>query len=356
MALAREGDLVLLVSRDRKRYLIRLRDGEAFHSHKGAVAHSALIGEPLGRTVYTQHGYPYLALEPSTNDLVQELRRATQIIYGKDAAHILMRLNLYAGRTVLEAGTGSGGLALVLARSVMPTGHVFSYEMRPDFYDLARKNLAELELLPYVTLYNEDIGGGFHETDMDACFLDVREPWLYLDQAWDALKGSGFFGALLPTTNQVSALLATLQARPFGDIAVEELLLRPYKTVPDRLRPEDRMLAHSAYMVFARKIARDDESLKWVSDKKHRTYLGKLAMENANAGKEQVDSKELVVDGRWRSCGNDWVLRGDYVPTKKRCKFVAGGEIEDKSTSGSHHQLSTSNYQPPFCSASPDPG
>ena len=292
MALAREGDLVLLISRDRKRYLIRLRAGEAFHSHKGAVTHSALIGEALGRTVYTQHGYPYLALEPSTNDLVQELRRATQIIYGKDAAHILMRLNLYAGRTVLEAGTGSGGLALVLARAVMPTGHVFSYEARPDFYGLAQQNLAELDLLPYVTLYNQDIAEGVQETDMDACFLDVREPWLYLDQAWGALKGSGFFGALLPTTNQVSALLAELQARPFGDIAVEELLLRPYKPVPDRLRPEDRMLAHSAYMVFARKIAKDDESLRWIADKKRRSYLGKLAMENRNANPQEMESSE----------------------------------------------------------------
>jgi tRNA (adenine57-N1/adenine58-N1)-methyltransferase len=279
MALAREGDLVLLVSRDRKRYLVRLRAGEAFHSHKGAVAHSALIGEPLGRTVYTQHGYPYLALEPSTNDLVQELPRATQIIYGKDAAHIMLRLNLFAGRTVVEAGTGSGGLALVLARAVMPTGHVYTYETRPEFCDLARKNLVELGVMSFVTLYNEDIAGGFHETDVDACFLDVREPWLYLGQAWDALKGSGFFGALVPTTNQVSALLAGMETRPFGDIAVEELLLRPYKPVPDRLRPEDRMLAHSAYMVFARKIARDDESLRWMPEKRRRRYLGRLAME-----------------------------------------------------------------------------
>jgi tRNA (adenine57-N1/adenine58-N1)-methyltransferase len=106
----------------------------------------------------------------------------------------------------------------------------------------------------------------------------VREPWLFLDHVWTALKGSGFFGALVPTTNQVSELVAGLQARPFGDVAVEEVLVRPYKPVPARLRPEDRMIAHSGFLVFARKIARGDESLGWMPEKKRRAYLGKLAM------------------------------------------------------------------------------
>ncbi len=283
MSVAHEGDLVLLVSPERKRYLIRLREGDAFFSHRGSVEHAALIGQPLGRTVYTQHGYAYLALEPSTNDLIQELPRTTQIIYGKDAAHILLRLNLYPGRTVVEAGTGSGGLTLIMARAVMPSGHVYSYETRPDNFDTARDNLDRLGLLPYVTLYNEDVSGGFHETGVDALFLDMREPWLFLAHAWNALKGSGFFGALVPTTNQVSELLAALAALPFGDVAVEEVLIRPWKPVSTRLRPEDRMLAHSAFMVFARKIAREDPSLKWMPEKRRRAYLAKLAMAEAAA-------------------------------------------------------------------------
>src|SRR5512146_1442623 len=125
MSVARAGDVVLLVSPDRKRYLIKLEPGESWFSHRGSIEHSALIGQPLGRTVYTQHGYAYLALEPSTNDLIQGLPRATQIIYGKDAAHILLRLNLYPGRTVVEAGTGSGGLTFFMARAVMPSGRVY---------------------------------------------------------------------------------------------------------------------------------------------------------------------------------------------------------------------------------------
>lgn len=275
---AHAGDLVLLVSPDRKRYLIRLAAGDQWHSHRGSIQHDDLIGKPLGRTLYTQHGYAYLALEPSINDLIQTLPRASQIIYGKDAAQIVFRLSLCPGRTVIETGTGSGALTLVLARAVMPTGHVYSYETRPDSFEMARHNLAELGLLPYVTLYNEDIAGGFHEREVDALFLDLREPWHFLDQAWAALKGGGFLGALVPTVDQVSQLVAGLKGRPFGDIVVEELIERPWKPVPERLRPEDRMVAHSAFLIFGRKIEAGDASLSWVSDKKRRAYLGKLAM------------------------------------------------------------------------------
>jgi tRNA (adenine57-N1/adenine58-N1)-methyltransferase len=291
---AREGDLVLLVSPDRKRYLIRLKSGDQWYSHRGSIAHNALIGQPLGRTVHTQHGYAYLALEPSTNDLIQALPRAGQIVYGKDAAQVAFRLNLYPGRTVLEAGTGSGALTLVLARTIMPAGRVFSYETRPDAFEVARKNLSDASVLPYVTLYNEDISGGFHETGVDACFFDLREPWLFLDHAWAVLKGSGFFGALVPTTNQVSQLLAGLSIRPFGDVAVEEVLQRSFKPVAARLRPEDRMIAHSAFLVFARKIARDDESLTWMPDKKRRAYRGKQAMAQLEA--EQNSASEDLPD------------------------------------------------------------
>ena len=290
---ASEGDLVLLVSPDRKRYLIRLRSGEQWFSHRGSILHDDLIGLPLGRTVYTQHGYAYLALEPSINDLLQEMPRASQIVYGKDAAQITFRLSLCPGRTVLETGTGSGALTLVLARAVMPAGRVFSYETRPDAFEMARNNLDDAGVLPYVTLYNEDISGGFHETGVDACFLDLREPWLFLDHAWDVLKGSGFFGALIPTTNQVSQLLEGLATRPFGDVTVEEILQRSYKPVAARLRPEDRMIAHSAFLVFARKIARDDESLGWMPEKKRRAYLGKQAMAQREAAQRSLENLQL---------------------------------------------------------------
>lgn len=146
---------------------------------------------------------------------------------------------------------------MALARAVMPTGQVYSYEARPDILRLAAKNLDRLGLLPFVELKERDIEEGFDEVGVDALFLDLRTPWLYLAQAYAALKGGGFFGALLPTTNQVVQLIGALPSYGFDAIEVEELLLRPYKAVPARLRPMDRMVAHTGYLIFARKIERE---------------------------------------------------------------------------------------------------
>ncbi len=277
MRVAQENDLVLLVGEDRRRYLIRLQAGEQWHSHHGLILHDDLIGQPLGRTVHTQTGHPFLVLEPSTYDLILQLKRMTQIVYPKDAAHIVMRLNLFSGRRVVEAGTGSGGLTLALARAVMPEGHVYSYEVRPEMHELARRNLERLGLLSHVTLKLRDIAEGFDESEVDACFLDLRTPWEYVAQAYTVLRQGGFFGSLVPTVNQVVELLAGLEAQGgFAEIEVEEVLVRSYKPVAVRLRPEDRMVAHTAYLIFARKVAPGDESLSW-KPAIRRPYLAKLA-------------------------------------------------------------------------------
>ena len=254
MKLAQEDDLVLLISQRGKRFLIRLKAGASQHTHRGVVQHDDLIGQPLGRQVSSHLGERFLALEPSTHDLMMNVRRNTQIIYPKEAGYILLKLNVYHGQRVIEAGSGSGSLALALARAVSPDGRVYSYENRPEMQRNALRNLKRAGLAEYVEFKTRDIVEGFDEADVDALFLDVRTPWDYLAPVRQALKGGGFFGALVPTTNQVSNLVAGLESYHFGNIEVEELLLRAYKPIPQRLRPADRMVGHTGYLIFARKI------------------------------------------------------------------------------------------------------
>ncbi len=254
MDIAEEGDLVLLVAKDRKRFIVRLADGVELHTHKGCVKHDDIIGQPLGREIQSHLGSPFLILEPSTHDLVKDIKRITQIVYPKDIGYVLLKMNIVPGSRVIEAGTGSGGLTLALARSVMPTGRIYSYEVRPDILKLARRNLERVGLADYVEFKERDIAEGFDETEVNTLFLDMRTPWHYLTQAHRALKGGGFFGSILPTTNQVVQLIEALPRCGFLDVEVEELLLRPYKAVFARLRPMDRMVAHTGYLIFARKI------------------------------------------------------------------------------------------------------
>ena len=263
MSLAQEGDLILLIAENRQRFIVRLKGGGELQTHRGIVRFDDLIGQSLGSEVRSHLGHSFLALKPSLHDLIKDIRRNTQIMFPKDIGYLLIKMDIGPGSFVVEAGTGSGALTLGLARAVGPTGRVFSYEVRPDLIALARKNLAHADLLERVELKERDIAQGFDQEDVDALFLDVRSPWDYLVPAWAALKGGGFFGAILPTTNQVSRLIRALPSSGFGVVEVEELLLRPYKAVPDRLRPADRLVAHTGYLVFARKLIDPELVEKW---------------------------------------------------------------------------------------------
>ncbi len=253
--IASEHDLILLLGKDGKRFIVRLEPGEELHTHRGRLLHDELIGHPFGRQVTSHLGYPFYLLQPSIHDLIMDVRRRTQIVYPKESGYILLKLNIGFGSRVIEAGTGSGALTLALAQAVAPEGRVYSYEARDDMLRLAEENLDRVGLLRYVELVCRDIAEGFDERGVDALFLDVRSPHHYLLQAREALKPGGFFGAVVPTVNQVSNLLMGLEEEGFVDVEVCEIILRPYKVVPARLRPVDRMVAHTGYLVFARPIA-----------------------------------------------------------------------------------------------------
>jgi tRNA (adenine57-N1/adenine58-N1)-methyltransferase len=252
--IAQPNDVALLVGRDRKSFMIRLETGSQLHTHRGVITHDELIGAPWGSRLSTHLGYPFFLLRPSTDDVVRGLKRNTQIVYPKDAGYVLIKLGIATGCRVLEAGTGSGGLTLVFAQAVCPTGRVYSYESRPEMQALARDNLERLGLADFVEFKLGDAAEGFDERGVDALFLDLPNPWDYLGQAHEALAGAGFFGCILPTANQVSRVIDALEEMSFGMIEVEELLLRPYKAVSARLRPMDRMVAHTGYLVFARAL------------------------------------------------------------------------------------------------------
>jgi tRNA (adenine57-N1/adenine58-N1)-methyltransferase len=273
MNVAEEGDLVLLIGQDRKEFIVRLAPGGQLQTHRGIVHFDELLGKPLGRELQSHMGYPFVALEPSTFDLVKQIKRTTQIMYPKDIGYVLLKLNVMPGSQVIEAGTGSGGLTLALARALGPEGRLYSYEIRPDILRLARKNVEALGLAGSIEFKLRDIDEGFDERDVDALFLDVRRPWIYLGKVTQALKDGGFFGAILPTTNQVAELVRVLEAQEaFGHIEVEEILVRPYKAVPGRLRPMDRMVAHTGYLIFARKVSREVSQGDYWLDRRRRKY------------------------------------------------------------------------------------
>ncbi len=248
------GDLIQLVGQDHKHFILRLESGEQLQTHRGFINHDELIGLPWGSKVYSHIGKPFYLLEPSIHDLLLNTRRATQIMYPKDIGFVLVNMDVGPGKHIVEAGTGSGALTTALAFSVGAEGHVTTYEVRPEKQDLARQNLERLGLSDRVTFKIKDIAEGFEESGVDGLFLDVPNPEDYIQQSRAALKPGGFFGCILPTVNQITRLIPALKKQHFAFIEICEIFLRYYKTIPQRLRPTDRMVAHTGYLIFARPI------------------------------------------------------------------------------------------------------
>lgn len=253
-SIAHDGDLAQLVGLRHKHFILTLQAGAKFETHRGILQHDDLIGKPWGTQVFSHIGAPFFLLQPSLADLITELPRTTQILYPKDIGFILVTMGIGPGQTVMEAGTGSGSMTTALAHTVGPQGRVISYEVKPDVQNLARKNLTRFGLDSRVDFKLRDIGGGFDETDADAFFLDVPNPYDYTGQVRAALKPGGFLCCLIPTFNQVEKTLQALRQTRFAFVEVCELLLRYYKPEPARLRPTDRMVAHTGFLIFARRI------------------------------------------------------------------------------------------------------
>lgn len=251
------GDPVLLIDRKRRSYLIWLRTAAFYDLRGGRVAHDDVIGTSEGGTIETSRGETLLVMRPTLADYVLAMPRGAQVIYPKDLALILIAADIYPGATVVEAGTGSGALTMALVRAVGPSGRVFSYEVREEFLRGATRNIHRyLGETPTLTLRLHDITAGIPDAPADRIVLDLPEPWQVLTHALDALRTGGMLLSYLPTTVQVAQAVEALRAsRGFAMIETTETLLRPWHVEGQSVRPAHRMVAHTGFLVTARRVA-----------------------------------------------------------------------------------------------------
>ncbi len=249
----REGDHVLLYLDDKRSYMVRVESGKVLHTHKGFINVGDLIGKRFGAHLKSSMGTEFIAFKPSIRDHIFKTSRGTQIIYPKDIALIILFGNIMPGSRVVEAGTGTGALTIALASYVKPSGRVYSYEIRGELLDIARKNLERAGVLDYVELKNRDITQGIDETDVDAVVLDMATPWLIVPHAYKALKGSGAFISFSPTIDQSVKTVEELKANNFVNIETFECLVRKIRAEKGKTRPETLMTGHTGYITFARK-------------------------------------------------------------------------------------------------------
>ena len=251
------GDRVQLTDPKGRMHTLVLQPGKEFHTHRGILAHDDLIGLPDGSVVSSSGGTAYLALRPLLADYVLSMPRGAQVIYPKDAAQIIAMGDVFPGARVLEAGAGSGALTCSLLRAVGTEGHVTSYELRPDFAEIARRNVEGFlgGPRPNWALRVGDVAE-CADIGFDRIILDMLTPWDVLDVVARALVPGGVFVGYVATTPQLSELVEALRGKGgFTEPRAWESLVRDWHADGLAVRPDHRMIAHTAFLVTARRLA-----------------------------------------------------------------------------------------------------
>ena len=257
-----EGDYVLLYLNKRRTYLVKVKSGNVLHTHKGYIKLDDLIGRRFGDEIESHMGVKFTIFKPILRDFIFKFARKTQIIYPKDLALIVMYSGIGPGSRVVEAGTGSGALTSALAFYVRPNGKVYSYEIREDVLEIAKRNLERVGLMDYVEFKLKDITKGIDEKNVDVVILDMATPWEVVPHAYNALADWGIFVSYSPTIEQVIKTVRALKENNFTAIECIECIVRNFKVVPGETRPETLMVGHTGYIVFARKKLKRDHNEK----------------------------------------------------------------------------------------------
>ncbi|MBI4515475.1 MAG: tRNA (adenine-N1)-methyltransferase [Deltaproteobacteria bacterium] len=249
------GESVLFIDRKDREYLRRLRPGARLHLRSGSLHADHLIGMQEGAVVYNSAREPFLMLRPTFAQLVPNLPRRAQVIYPKDIGPILLWGDIYPGANVVEVGAGPGALTMALLRAVGPSGHVTSYEARADFAEMARQNIEQFYgPAPNWTLKLADAAAGIAERDVDRLLLDLAEPWQLLPQITAALRPGGLVVGYVPTALQIKEWVDALRQHGFGAVEAMETLMRFWHVKARSVRPEHRMVAHTGFIVVARRL------------------------------------------------------------------------------------------------------
>jgi len=252
------GDRVQLTDAKGKMHTITLQLNQEWHTHNGWLVHNEVIGLPEGSVVETTGGLKFLAFKPLLADYVLAMPRGATIVYPKDAAMILGFADIGPGVRVLEAGVGSGALSISLLRAVGNTGTVDSFEKREEFATIATKNVNQY-FGENPSNWNLQLGAVQefeHAKQYDRVVLDMLAPWECIDMASKVLVPGGVFIAYVATTTQLSQTAEAIKASAsFTEPESNETIVRGWHHEGLAVRPQHRMIAHTAFLIMARRLA-----------------------------------------------------------------------------------------------------
>jgi tRNA (adenine57-N1/adenine58-N1)-methyltransferase len=259
------GDWVRLTDPKGRKHNLRLEAGAAFSTKKGQISHDDMIGNPEGIVIESSMGAPYQVFRPLLFEYVVSMPRGAAIIYPKDAAQIVTMADIYPGARVVEAGAGSGSLTAYLLRAIGTGGTLGSYEIREEFADYARRNVEQIIGAghPGWTLTVGDVREAISETQIDRLILDMVDPWTCIPLATERLVPGGIICAYVATATQLSRFVETIREEGgFTEPHAWETIQRDWHLEGLAVRPDHKMIGHTAFLVTARKMAFGQRSLE----------------------------------------------------------------------------------------------
>ncbi|WP_431798540.1 tRNA (adenine-N1)-methyltransferase [Microbacterium kunmingense] len=258
----RVGERVQLTGPKGRLHTVTLREDGELHTHHGVLAHRDIIGIPDGSVVVGSGGHEYLALRPLLRDFVMSMPRGAAIVYPKDAAQIVADADIFPGATVVEAGVGSGALALWLLRAIGPEGRLVSFERREDFAEVARANVATFlgeEPSTWRVVVGDlvdELPQNLADGTVDRVVLDMLAPWDCIDAVADALVSGGVVICYVATATQLSRVAEYIRGTGlFTDPEANETVVRGWHVEGLAVRPDHRMVAHTGFLLTARRLA-----------------------------------------------------------------------------------------------------
>lgn len=246
------GERALLIDSKKRRYLLTLAENGEFHSHAGFVPHALIIGQSEGIEVRSTRGAVYVVLRPTLEDFVLEMPRGAQVIYPKDLAPICMLADIGPGVRVLETGLGSGALSMTMLRW---GAEIVGYEVREDFLNRAVANVRSMlgeSVLDRYHVELRDAYEGIPATNIDRVVLDLPEPWRVIPHLPGALHRGGIVVAYTPSITQAMQVRECMAGKAWGDVRTLEVLHRTWHIEGQAVRPDHRMVAHTAFLTVGR--------------------------------------------------------------------------------------------------------
>lgn len=243
----------MLIDEEGKKIFVRKgAKADKIHTRFGLLDRDSIFKAKSGSVVKSHKKKKFLVVDPTIVDYFENMKRGPAVVLLKDAGIISAFTGIGPGSFVVEAGSGSGALTSYLANIVRPMGHIYSYEKRKEFLDIAKENVETFELDEYVTFKNKDVIS-MTEKQVDAVVLDLPEPWHIVTKAEKALKTGGFFVSYVPTVNQIIELNAALEKSKLRMVKIVDVQVQEWKAGA-ATRPLNMQLNHTAFLIFARKL------------------------------------------------------------------------------------------------------